>query len=65
MPVTKKTYPKFRARISDAAALQQRIAAGEATPDEAQHYDKILRELRRKFENGQLSPQSAQQFGIK
>jgi hypothetical protein len=61
---TKKQYPKFRVRIGDATALQQRIVAGEATPAEQQHYDKIMRELRRKFANGTLSPQSARQFGI-
>jgi hypothetical protein len=60
----KKQYPRFNPRIGDAAALQQRIAAGQATPDEQQHYEKIMREFRRKFANGTLSPQSARQFGI-
>ena len=60
----KKLYPKFRVRLGDATALQQRIATGEATAADAAHYDKIIRELRRKFQNGQLSPQSARQFGI-
>jgi hypothetical protein len=60
----KRHYPRFRPRISEAATLQQRIAAGEATPDEVQHYEKIVREFRRKFANGTLSPQSARQFGI-
>jgi hypothetical protein len=60
----KKSYAKFRVRIGDATALQQRIAAGEATPGEQQHYEKIIREFRRKLANGTLSPQSARQFGI-
>jgi hypothetical protein len=65
MPTKKKKhYPRFNPRIGEAAALQQRIAAGTATPDEAQHYEKIMREFRRKFANGTLSPQSARQFGI-
>jgi hypothetical protein len=61
---TKKHYPRFNPRIGEATALQHRIAAGEATPAEAQHYQKIIKERRRKFQNGQLSPLTAQQFGI-
>ena len=60
----KKRYPRFNPRIAEATTLQQRITAGTATPDEAQHFDKIMREFRRKFANGTLSPQSARQFGI-
>jgi hypothetical protein len=60
----KKRYPKFTPRIGEAEALQQRIAAGEATDAEVQHFAKIMREFRRKFANGTLSPQSARQFGI-
>jgi hypothetical protein len=60
----KKHYPRFKPHVGEAAALQLRIVAGEATPEEAQHYDKIMRELRRKFANGQLSPLTARQFGI-
>src|SRR5271169_2576427 len=36
-PKKKKRY-YFTARVADAAALQQRVAAGIATPDEAQQY---------------------------
>jgi hypothetical protein len=60
----KKHYPRFNPRIGEAAALQRRIAEGTATPDEAQHYEKIIGVFRRKFANGALSPQSARQFGI-
>ena len=60
----KKRYPRFHPTIGEAAALQQRIAGGTATAAEAQHYEKIIREFRRKFANGTLSPQSARQFGI-
>jgi hypothetical protein len=60
----KKRYSKFYPTVGEATALQERIAAGQATPDEQQHYDKIMREFRRKFANGTLSPQSARQFGI-
>ena len=60
----KKRGPRFNPRLDEAKALQQRVAAGEATAAEAQHYDKIIREFRRKFANGQLSPQSARAFGI-
>jgi hypothetical protein len=59
-----KKYRKPATRIDDAAALQQRVAAGEATPAEAQHYEKIIREFRRKFFNGQLAPATARRFGI-
>ena len=60
----KKSYAKFYPTVSEATALQQRIEAGQATPVEQQHYEKIMREFRRKFANGTLSPQSARQFGI-
>ena len=60
----RKHYKYPPVRLADAAALQQRIADGQATPDEAREYDRIIRELRRKFQNGMLSPQSARQFGI-
>lgn len=63
-PAARKRYPRFNPRIDDAKALQQRIAAGEATPAEAQQFAKMIREFRRKFQNGQLSPQSAGQLGI-
>ena len=63
-PKKKKRYPSSTVRIPDAVALQQRIAAGEATPAEAQHYDKMIREFRRKFINGQLAPATARRFGI-
>jgi|GEM_PF-6975741 len=64
-PIKKRKHYKYPpVRLADAAALQQRIADGQATPDEAREYDRIIRELRRKFENGMLSPQSARQFGI-
>jgi hypothetical protein len=61
----KKRYPRAKTtRIGDAAALQQRIAAGQATPREAQQFQRMMKEFRRKFINGQLSPQTARQFGI-
>jgi hypothetical protein len=62
MPAPK--YRKPAPKISDADALQQRIAAGAATPDEARRYDEIIREFRRKFINGQLAPATARRFGI-
>ena len=49
----KKRYRYPPVRIADAAALQQRIAASEATPAEAQEYQRIINEFRRKFDNGQ------------
>jgi hypothetical protein len=61
---TKKDYHYPKIRIADAAALQQRIADGQATPDEARQYQRMMNELRRKFNNGQLSPASARQLGI-
>jgi hypothetical protein len=59
-----KKYRKPRPRIDDAAALQQRIAAGEATPAEAQEYRRIINEFRRKFLNGKLAVESARRLGI-
>jgi hypothetical protein len=65
MPARKiKRYSKFYPTVREATALQQRIAAGTATDAEAQYFEKIMREFRRKFANGTLSPQSARQFGI-
>ena len=61
---SKKIYHYPTPRIADAAALQQRIADGQATPDEARQYQRIINEFRRKFINGQLSPASARQLGI-
>jgi hypothetical protein len=61
---TKKDYHYPKMRIADAAVLQQRIADGRATPDEARQYRRIINEFRRKFINGQLSAESARQFGI-
>lgn len=63
-PKPKKRYPKFTVRIGEATALQQRIAAGEATPAEAQHYQRMVNEFRRKYQNGSLSEQTARRFGI-
>lgn len=51
-------------RIADAAALQQRIADGKATPNEERQYQRMMNELRRKFNNGALSPASARLFGF-
>ena len=65
MPRTsKKIYHYPTPRIADAAALQQRIADGQATPDDERQYRRMMNELRRKFNNGQLSPASARQLGI-
>jgi hypothetical protein len=61
---TKRDYHYPKMRIADAAALQQRIADGQATPDETRQYRRIINEFRRKFINGQLSAESARQFGI-
>jgi hypothetical protein len=61
---TKKDYHYPKVRIADAAALQQRIAAGEATPDEARQYQRIINELAAKYRAGTLSPASARRFGI-
>jgi hypothetical protein len=63
-PRKKKRYPRFNPRIGEATSLQRRIAAGEATDAEAHQYQRIIAEFRRKYNNGQLSPQSARQFGI-
>jgi hypothetical protein len=60
----KKKYHYPVVRIEDAAALQQRIAAGAATPAEAEEYRRAFNELRRKFRDGQLSPASARRLGI-
>jgi len=50
--------------VRRAAAFQQRIAAGDATPAEADEYQRTINELRRKFRNGSFSPESARRFGI-
>jgi hypothetical protein len=60
----KKKYHYPVVRIEDAAALQQRIAAGAATPAEVEEYRRAFNELRRKFRDGQLSPASARRLGI-
>jgi hypothetical protein len=59
-----KKRPRLRTQVGYAAALQQRVAAGEATPTEAEEYRRILSEFRRRYNNGQLSRASARQFGI-
>jgi hypothetical protein len=61
---TKKDYHYPKVRIADAAALQQRIADGQATPDEARQYQRIINELAAKYRAGTLSPASARRFGI-
>jgi len=63
MPTNRKRYPRFKPRVRRAAAFQQRIAAGDATPAEADEYQRTINELRRKFRNGSLSPESARRFG--
>jgi hypothetical protein len=60
----RKRSNRFSPTIGEATALQKRIAAGKATPDDALHYKKIISEFRRKYANGAFSPQSARQFGI-
>jgi hypothetical protein len=60
----KKAYPHLPARVEDAASLQQRIADGVATPDEARDYQRILNVLRAKFRAGSLSPENARRLGI-
>lgn len=60
----KKKYHYPPVRIEDAAALQQRIAAGEATPTEAREYRRIISVFRGKFRNGSLSPENARRLGI-
>jgi hypothetical protein len=61
---TKKDYHYPKVRVADAAALQQRIADGQATPDEAQRYKRIINELTARYLKGELSPASARRFGI-
>ena len=60
----KKKYHYPPVLIEDAAALQQRVMAGAATPAEAEEYRRTINELRRKFRDGQLSPASARRLGI-
>jgi len=62
-PKKKKRY-YFTARVADAAALQPRVTAGIATPDEARQYLRIFNALRTKFRNGQLSADNARRLGI-
>jgi hypothetical protein len=62
MPAPK--YRKPGPKIDDAAALQQRVAAGEATPAEAQQYQRIINEFTAKYRAGTLSPATARRFGI-
>ena len=38
----KKHYPQFSVRVADALALQQRIAAGEATTIDERAYQRII-----------------------
>jgi hypothetical protein len=66
MPDTakRKLKPQFRTRIEEAAALQQRVNAGDASPREVQHYQRMMKEFRRKYAGGSLSPQSARLLGI-
>jgi hypothetical protein len=59
-----KKYPRLPARIELAVTLQQRIADGEATPDETREYQRVLNVFRAKFRNGSLSPENARRFGI-
>jgi hypothetical protein len=63
-PRKKKHYPQFSVRVADALTLQQRIAAGEATPLDEHAYQRIINAYRRKYRNGALSAQLARQFGI-
>jgi hypothetical protein len=64
MPKKKKRYPILPVRIADATTLQQRVMEGEATAEETREYQRILRQLRRKYHNGNLSLKSARQFYI-
>jgi hypothetical protein len=66
MPPTakQKLKPQFSTRIEEAAALQQRVNAGDATPREVQHYQRMMKEFRRRYAGGQLSPRSARLLGI-
>jgi hypothetical protein len=61
---TKKDYHYPKVSIADAAALQQRVADGQATPDETRQYQRIINELTAKYRKGALSPASARRFGI-
>ena len=63
-PIMPKKYPRLPARIELAVTLQQRIADGEATPDETREYQRVLNVFRAKFRNGSLSPENARRFGI-
>jgi hypothetical protein len=60
----KKRYPRLKARLDHAVTLQQRVADGAATPQEAREYRQIMNVLRGKFRNGSLSPENARRFGI-
>jgi hypothetical protein len=60
----KKSYPRLPARIEDALALQPRIVAEEATPDEIREYRRILNVMRSKFRSGSLSPENTRRLGI-
>jgi hypothetical protein len=60
----KKIYRQLPVRIEDAAAMRERIAAGEASPDDVQEYRRILNIFRGKFRAGSLSPENARRFGI-
>ena len=60
----KKREPRSQPHLERAARLQQRVAGGQASPREAREYRRVITELRRKFINGQLSPDSARRFGI-
>ena len=60
----KRRYPRLKTHVAHAATLQQRVAAGEATPTEAREYQRILNEFRAKFRNGSFSPENARRFGI-
>ena len=46
-PRKKKHYPQFSVRVADALTLQQRIAAGEATPVDERAYQRILALVKR------------------
>jgi hypothetical protein len=50
-----KRYPRFSPRAADAAALQQCIDAGHATPTKARAFQRIINEYRQKFRNGKLN----------
>jgi hypothetical protein len=62
MPI--KKYRKPGTRIDDAVALQQRVADGQATPDEVQKYQRVINELTSKYRAGTLAPATARRFGI-